>query len=176
MKWLISMLGMLWLAGCGNPELERLDATLAELRHSSQTRVADASARDATEPFFTTSSMTYDYAASRSPFQPPAAIAERGPSLQADVLAAQTLRPLEPLEHFTLSELRLVGTLVMGEQRVALIETPEGQVTSAPLGAYVGSDKGRITQITRQEVRIAERTATPQGWQARTASLVLDVR
>ncbi|RUR52986.1 pilus assembly protein PilP [Vreelandella populi] len=176
MKWLISLLGMLWLAGCADSELERLDVTLAELRHLSQTRATDASAHDVIEPFSITSSVTYRYAESRSPFQLLDATAERDPSIALDALAPQTPRPLEPLEHFTLAELRLVGTLVMGEQRVALIETPEGQVTSAPQGAYVGSDKGRITQITRQKVRIAERISTPQGWQARTASLVLDAR
>lgn len=173
MKWLASLCGVLCLAGCGDPSLETLDATLTELRHSTHVRTTDTSEKGI-EPFPTASAEAYRYPIGRSPFQSPQATVGQQPAVAEDTLVPRTPRPREPLEHFALAELRLVGTLTMGRQRVALIETPEGRVVSAQVGAYLGGDEGRITQITTQEVRIAEHVDTPQGRQARTASLALD--
>ena len=78
------------------------------------------------------------------------------------------------MDQFPLQSLRLVGTLRMGGQQVALISAPDGSVTSVREGNYLGTDFGQVTTISPQEVRITERTLHQQlGWQEREATLTL---
>jgi type IV pilus assembly protein PilP len=63
----------------------------------------------------------------------------------------------------------------MGERQVALIASPDGNVTSVKEGNYMGTDYGRIAQINAQEIRVNERVFTqPEGWQERQVSLVIN--
>lgn len=167
MKWLVSLLVALCLAGCHGPELDQLDATLEALRLSPNTQSAESH-----EPLSVPSVPGYHFAEHRSPFQASARVPEQT-LIQSDTQAPDPQRTLEPLEHYPLSALRLVGTLTMQGRRAALIETPEENVISAQVETFIGEDYGRITHITEQGIRITERIATPQGWQERQASLAL---
>ncbi|MBZ5487193.1 pilus assembly protein PilP [Halomonas aquamarina] len=147
------------LSGCGEPELDQLDATLAALREK-----AGPYASEAVEPLPAVATPVYRYAKAPSPFQP------------ADMTAGPTeipdpARTPEPLEDFPLAELRLVGTLAMGGQRVALIEMPDGQVVSAHEGGYIGSEKGRIEEITAQAVHITQPGSVTEETQRVSLSL-----
>ncbi|MDX1355887.1 MAG: pilus assembly protein PilP, partial [Halomonas venusta] len=63
----------------------------------------------------------------------------------------------------------------MGEQQVALIEPPEGEVISVREGDYLGTNHGLINQIGPQGITIVERVFSPQqGWQQRQITLTLE--
>ncbi|MBE0462830.1 MAG: pilus assembly protein PilP [Halomonadaceae bacterium] len=167
MKWLASLLAALWLTGCHGPELDQLDATLEALRLSPNPQSVESH-----EPFSVPSVPGYHFAERRSPFQASARVPEQA-LVQSGTQAPDPQRPLEPLEYYPLSALRLVGTLTMQGRRTALIETPGETVISAQVGAFIGEEYGRITHITEQDIRITERIATPQGWQEHQTSLAL---
>ncbi|MCP1314848.1 MULTISPECIES: pilus assembly protein PilP [unclassified Halomonas] len=158
------------LAGCSDANLDQLDATLADIRRAPSQQAALAIA--AIPPPVV---LNYQYSDARSPFLAPGrpmASATIAPGTSA--LAPDTQRPLEPLEAFALQSLRLVGTLEMGGRRLAMIATPDGNVTSVREGNHLGANYGQITRITRDEVRLLERVFDErEGWRESPAALSL---
>ncbi|CEP37530.1 MULTISPECIES: pilus assembly protein PilP [unclassified Halomonas] len=158
------------LTGCADADLAQLDGTLADIRQSpgGQPPVVAIALPES-------QNLAYLYSDGRSPFLPPDAIAQGGADRGEGALAPDPQRAPEPLERFSLQELRLVGTMRMGERQVALIASPDGNVTSAKEGNYMGADYGRIAEIRAQEIRVTERVFTQQdGWQERQVSLVIN--
>ncbi|HDZ47001.1 hypothetical protein LCGC14_0155100 [marine sediment metagenome] len=158
------------LAGCADAELDQLERTLADIRQSPGGQPPGVSVA-----WPESQTLAYLYSEERSPFLAPNAIAEGGISPTDGALAPDQQRVQEPLERFQLQELRLVGTLRMGGRQVAMIASPDGNVTSVREGNYMGSDYGRISQIAAQEIRVNERVFTQRdGWQERQVTLTIN--
>lgn len=158
------------LAGCVEADLDQLERTLADIRQSpgGQPPVIAVALPESRE-------LAYLYSDERSPFLPPDAMAQGGADRSEGALAPDQQRTPEPLERFSLQALRLVGSMRMGRRQVALIATPDGNVTSVKEGSYMGADYGRITEISRQAIRVTERVFSQQdGWQERQVSLVIN--
>lgn len=158
------------LTGCADADLAQLEGTLEDIRQSpgGQPPVMAVALPESQD-------LSYLYSDGRSPFLPPEAIAQGGADRNEGALAPDQQRTPEPLERFSLQELRLVGTMRMGGRQVALIASPDGNVTSVKEGNYMGTDYGRIAQISTQEIRVTERVFTqPDGWQERQVSLVIN--
>lgn len=164
------MASTVMLAGCADADLPQLERVLADIRQSPggqppSMTVAMPESRD----------LAYLYSDGRSPFLPPEAIAQGNLNRNEGALAPDQQRTPEPLEQFPLQELRLVGTMQMAGRQVALVASPDGNVTSVKEGNYMGTDYGRIAQVSAQEVRVIERVFTQrEGWQERQASLVIN--
>ncbi|WP_249976889.1 pilus assembly protein PilP [Vreelandella olivaria] len=169
MKRIAAVCSSVVLLGCSDTNLEQLDATLAEIR-----RAPGGKAPMMIAPLPDPQSLDYQYGGMRSPFLAPDSVPGneiQGPQ-ETSLLAPDQQRMPEPLEHFQLQSLRLVGTLSMGGQRVALIASPDGNVSSVREGNYLGSNYGQIIRITPQEITIVERILSQQqGWQERQAAL-----
>lgn len=172
MKRLVVLLCIAGLTGCSDPQLGQLDKTLAEIR-----RAADGKAPEVVEELPAYPSLDYRLSDARSPFLAPEGVRENVLQVEQAVseFAPDQQRAQEPLERFQLQTLRLVGTLRMGEQQVALIEPPEGEVVSVREGDYLGTNHGLINQIEPQGITIVERVFSPQqGWQQRQVTLTLE--
>ncbi|MGV2931245.1 pilus assembly protein PilP [Vreelandella venusta] len=172
MKRLVVLLCIAGLAGCSDPQLGRLDQTLADIRHA-----ADGKAPEVMETLPAYQPLDYRFSDTRSPFLAPQEVCENVLAVAQAMseLAPDQPRAQEPLERFQLQSLRLVGTLRMGEQQVALIEPPEGEVISVREGDYLGTNHGLINQIGPQGITIVERVFSPQqGWQQRQITLTLE--
>ncbi|MGO2241924.1 MAG: pilus assembly protein PilP [Halomonas sp.] len=158
------------LMGCAEPDLEPLAQTLTDIRQSP---VGEPPTISVLEP--ESASLDYLYSDQRSPFLAPQAIAEDGNERSDRVQAPNPQRALQPLEHFPLQELHLVGTMTMAGRRLALIASPDGAVTSVKEGDYMGTNDGRIAQIDAQALHLTEQVLTQQdGWQERQVSLVIN--
>lgn len=156
------------LAGCADAELAQLERTLEDIRQSPGGKPPSVNVA-----WPENQALAYIHSAERSPFLAPEAIAEGGMGRTEG--APDQQRTPEPLERFPLQELRLVGTLRMGGRQVAMIASPDGNVTSVREGNYVGTDYGRISDIAAKEVRISERVFTQrEGWQERQVSLAIN--
>lgn len=164
------MVSVALLTGCADAELTQLERTLANIRQSPGGQppvIAVALPESRT--------LAYLYSEDRSPFLPPDAIAQDDASRSEGALAPDQQRTPEPLERFSLQELRLVGTMRMAGRQVAMIASPDGNVTSVKEGNYMGTDYGRIAQISAQEIRVNERVFTQrEGWQERQVSLAIN--
>lgn len=106
----------------------------------------------------------FDYAASelRSPFVAPRpeAIQEKLQQM-SDCLSPDPRRRKQPLEKFALSDLVMRGTL--GENGIiwALVEASDNTLHRVSIGNYLGLYNGRITDVSRNSVKVVE--LTPDG-------------
>jgi type IV pilus assembly protein PilP len=158
------------LTGCADADLAQLGHTLESIRQSPGGQPPAV-----TVELPNSHDLTYLYSDHRSPFLPPEAIAQGGVNRDEGALAPNQQRTPEPLERFPLQELRLVGTMRMEGRQIALIASPDGNVTSVKEGNYMGTDYGRVAHISAQEIRVTERVFTQrEGWQERQVSLVIN--
>lgn len=158
------------LTGCVDADVAQLERVLADIRQSpgGQPPTISVALPESHD-------LTYLHSDSRSPFLPPEVIAQGSVNRDEGALAPDQQRAPEPLEQFPLRELRLVGTMQMAGRQMALIASPDGNVTSVKAGNYMGTDYGRIAQVSAQEIRITERVFTQRdGWQERQVSLAIN--
>lgn len=167
MRLLLPAAGIL-IAGCSDPRLGELDRQLAALRNDPgplpPLELPGIPGRDV---------VNYLPSESRSPFQPRELDAPR--EVPADSLVMPRVdRQREPLEAYALSELDLVGTLIVGSEPSALIKEPGGQVHRLRVGNYLGRNHGRIVSITSSSVLLVELIVEQGGWVERNRQLTLD--
>jgi len=113
---------------------------------------------------------TFTYAATtlRSPFQP------QGPATNQASLRPSTRRNREFLENFSLDTLKMVGTFKVGPAFYGLVQSKDGLVHKVQPGNYIGTNDGKITEITGGKISITE--IVPDGlggYIERPASLAL---
>jgi type IV pilus assembly protein PilP len=85
-------------------------------------------------------------------------------------------RPREELEKYALGSLRMVGTFTNDQMDVlwALIEAPDGIIHRVRTGNFIGSDYGKILNISEQKIDLREIIADDDvGWKEREAFLSL---
>ena len=120
--------------------------------------------------------VTYEPAGRRDPFTP-----DRRSAGLAGITQEVTTepppdhdRPSEPLEEFPLDGLRMVGTLELGGERWGLIRDSEGIVHRVRAGNHMGSNYGRIAEITETSIKLIEQVPDGTGgWRERQASMAL---
>jgi type IV pilus assembly protein PilP len=113
---------------------------------------------------------TFTYAANtmRSPFTP------QSPTTSQASLRPSTRRNREFLENFSLDTLKMVGTFKVGPAFYGLVQSRDGLVHKVQPGNYIGTNDGKITEITGGKISITE--IIPDGlggYIERPASLAL---
>lgn len=122
------------------------------------------------------------------PYQPVAYAAQdlKSPFAVASMLKAQAAppridngirpnldRPREELEKYSLGSLKMVGTLER-EGRFALVRVPDGTVQTVQVGNYMGTDYGKILQISESRIELLEIVPDSNGgWVERRNALTL---
>jgi len=72
-------------------------------------------------------------------------------------------RTKEPLEKFSLSNLRMVGTIRKKSLVWGLIKTPNNAILSVSVGAYMGKNQGLVVAITEQKITLKEEVFDATG-------------
>jgi type IV pilus assembly protein PilP len=86
----------------------------------------------------------------RSPFVP-------GGSGGANAgLRPDSHRNREYLEQFSLDTLKMVGTLNLGGSHYGLVQTKDGRVHRVVVGEHVGTNDGKITDISASKIALVE--------------------
>jgi len=86
-------------------------------------------------------------------------------------------RDREPLEHYPLDALKVVGIVVQNRRPWGLVKTPEGIVHRTTIGNYIGQNDGKIKSIlpVPKTVVLVELIADSSGhWQTREANIKMD--
>jgi type IV pilus assembly protein PilP len=86
----------------------------------------------------------------RSPFVP------GGSGTQSAGLRPDSKRNREFLEQFSLDTLKMVGTLNLGGNRYGLVSTKDGRIHRVVVGEHIGSNDGKITDITPSKIALVE--------------------
>src|SRR5580658_10679844 len=94
----------------------------------------------------------YNYADQelRSPFVPGGA-GGAGANLRPD-----SHRNREYLEQFSLDTLKMVGTLNLAGNHFGLVQTKDGRVHRVVIGEHMGTNDGKITDITASKIALVE--------------------
>ncbi|MGM0413190.1 MAG: pilus assembly protein PilP [Pseudomonadota bacterium] len=150
------------MAGCADPDLDELSTRMEEVEGEAEGDVPPLpSLAERDPPAFLDDG--------RNPMAPPERARAgddrpRGPSPEPD-------REPDPLEAYSLENLRLVGTMGSGQRRVALVAGPEGRLHQVAEGDYMGRDHGRVERITTGAIELRELVEAGGGWQERTTTI-----
>lgn len=111
----------------------------------------------------------------RIPFgDPQPEVAQAAQDTKANCLQPDLKRKKEPLEQYSLDNLKMSGTMG-GEGRLwALIHSQEGEVYRVGLGQYMGLNQGKVNKITPDSVELQEIVPDGKGcWTNRITKLNL---
>lgn len=171
MKFAIKSLTLLALSsvmvGCGSSANEDLQSFM-------ETETSKLGGRIEPLPEFPPYvSVVYSAAGLRSPFDLP-----RNVSLSQDTgrpsNAPDPTRQKEFLERFNFAELAVVGSVVMNNERWALIDDGVGSVHRVRVGMFLGQNHGRISNIQGSDVTVIEIVPDGQGgWIERPRSVTV---
>jgi type IV pilus assembly protein PilP len=101
------------------------------------------------------------------------ALVEQPEIISSGIKPDQNRTP-EELEKYVLGSLKMVGTLLKDENMWALVKAPDGIVHRVRKGNYLGTDYGRIIDISDQQLELLEIVADgPSQWKERNAFLSL---
>ncbi len=140
--WVAGLLGASLLAGCGSDsELDRfIEATKKEpggrVEPLPEVKPYDA--------------FNYTDQNLRSPFVP------GGSGSLSAGLRPDSKRNREFLEQFSLDTLKMVGTLNLGANHFGLVSTKDGRVHRVVVGEHIGTNDGKITDITPSKIALVE--------------------
>lgn len=117
----------------------------------------------------------YSAAGLRSPFERPPALA--APRSISTGVAPDFSRTKEALESSPFSDLSMVGFLALGDELLALIENPEGEIFRVGVGNYLGLNHGRVWRVRREGIDLLEIVPSgDDGWIKRPQSLTMRPR
>ena len=160
------MLGLL-LVGCDS-RIDAVNEQMASIRNQSPLPIEPA-------PVFAPVP-TFNYSAHqlKSPFLPGSLAAELQIMAGKRVYPNLSRQP-QPLESYALESLNMKGSMRgKGNNTIALIQTPDGQVERVQVGSYVGVNQGRITKISPTQIDLVEIVPDGRdGYVERPRTLVL---
>ena len=165
---------------CGKPVLP-LGVLLAALSagcdgdfedlHALTREATPTSAAKAPAPPARLASPGYRAADKRSPFAP----AETLSNTPDGAGAPERNRAKEPLESYSLDQLRMVGTLATEDAVFALVRDPAGATRRVALGDYLGMNHGRVVAVREADIGLVETVRDGAGgWMQRLGSLPLE--
>jgi type IV pilus assembly protein PilP len=89
-------------------------------------------------------------------------------------LTPDPTRRREPLESFSLQELRMVAMMTLEERTWAAVVAPDGTVHRLQVGNYIGRNHGQVLRITETSIEMTEIVPDGKGgWQERDNVLAM---
>lgn len=166
-KILFGLLVTTGLVGCDS-RIDAVNQRMAEIRNEPALPIEPA-------PVFAPVPL-FNYAAHqlKSPFMPSSLAAELKIMAGKQVYPNFNRQP-QPLESYALESLNMKGSMRgKGNNTIALVQTPDGQVERVQVGSYVGVNQGRITKISPTQIDLVEIVPDGRdGYVERPRTLVL---
>ncbi len=105
----------------------------------------------------------------KSPFEPSVGMRESNTS---NLKRPDNGRPKEVLEDIPLGNLRMVGSINVGDERYALIMDKANVLHRVKVGNYIGQNAGKITVIEAKRIQILETILDAKGnWVERETNI-----
>lgn len=164
----MTLLAALILSACGGEEHQDLRAWVKEQDNMPRPRIEPL---PEVKPF-----EVFAYEADKDglidPFKPRKV--ELPKQSQTNGIRPDLNRPREPLEAYSIENLRMVGTLAQRKEIFALIKTPDSNLFRVRKGNYLGQNFGRINEIDEGSVKLTEIVQDGTGdWIERVSTLQL---
>jgi type IV pilus assembly protein PilP len=146
------------MTGCGTADLQDLRQFVETTKESSQGKPLDPPPE--VEPY---RPFTYAAQGLKDPFvlsafaqQPEEVVFEEQPELIDNGIHPDPDRTREELEKYALGSLKMVGIFQKDHNLWALIEAPDGIIHRIQEGNYLGSNHGKVINITEQRIDLTE--------------------
>jgi len=159
MRMLIMFFSMVLGTGVafGQAETAKVGKTMVKPPEKTSLKIPDAMKHLVKGP-------DVDIEALRDPFESYLVlVASRGRQILAERQSRLASRQREVLESFDLTTLKLVATMRMGKDRVAMIEDGAGKGHIVRRGNYMGKSSGRVEKITDDSLYLVEQIVNPAG-------------
>lgn len=171
MAWLFA--ASVLVAGCGRSVEHSPNEPSDLVKWAKDTRAKPGPPLQPLPPITPFETFNYDAQGLRDPFD----IASAAAGISASGPHPDSARRKQPLEHYPLDALKMVGT-IGGKGRgalVGLVMTPDKVTYRVSPGMYIGQSEGRITTVTEDRIDIVELTPDGSGgWLQRPASIALN--
>lgn len=132
----------IFLSACGRQDTRQLQQSLDELKKKIDISSQNTNKISIPQPLVATYKKTL-----RSPFE------------ESTFSTSQTVST-NPLNAFSLDNLRLVGTIDEGNRMRGVIMTPDKKIYQVEIGDVIGNQYGKIVKIYRNGIDINEPTST----------------
>jgi len=83
-------------------------------------------------------------------------------------------RRKEPLEHFSLDQLKITGMITKDSKLFAIIKAPDGKNNYVTVGNYIGTNFGKIMKIDETTISLEERIKDADEWKIKNTSISFD--
>jgi type IV pilus assembly protein PilP len=158
------------LAACGGGEHEDLKQWMNE---STKDLVGKVPPLPEIKPFPV---VAYDAINLVSPFAPSRIEPDKRPVSTGIGPRPDLNRRKEPLEAFPLESLKMVGSMIQGNIKQAIVQADKSTY-QVKVGNYMGQNFGVITSVTETEVTLKELVEDSNGdWSERTSKMLLQER
>lgn len=165
--YLLILLPLLLLAGCGEEEFQDLREFVNNSGANMRGHIEPPPEVKPYEPF------TYDNSTGLpNPFKPRKPV--RKPGAHTGLNEPDFSRKKEELEDYPLENLRMVGYLYIHGVANAVIKAPDGKLHHVKVGNYMGQNFGQIISINETGLKLKEMVQDSAGdWSERTSTLQL---
>jgi type IV pilus assembly protein PilP len=156
------------LTACGaSRDYADIEDFMAEVDSRPKGRIEPLPPIETVRPF------AYQASTKRSPFEPPVVFKkperQSGPQVTPDFNRVKQF-----LEQFTIGQLAMVGTLAQGGTTFALIQDSEGGVHRVQPGDFMGTDHGKVEDVSETEIALIEIVPDGTGgWVERSRTVAL---
>lgn len=165
---LVGTTGLL-LGACAENSMSDLDQFISEVKSRRPAQIEPLPEIKAFESFY------YQAQELRDPFTAAVSeIAETAVPAGGGGLLPDSTRRREPLESFSLQELRMVAMMTLEDRTWAAVVAPDGTVHRLQVGNYLGRNHGQVLRITETSVEMTEIVPDGKGgWQERDNVLAM---
>jgi len=156
------------ISGCNSSDSNQdLIDFIAENKRRPPGNIADAPKLQAYDAF------VYDAYRLRGPFDRPVTAELKQLIMSSSNVKPDFSRQKERLEQFDLASLSMVGTVQKGDLIWALVRDPDGSIERIKAGNYVGSNYGKVTDLSESRIELIEIVSSGEGWLERPNILEL---
>lgn len=160
----------LGLAGCVNDDVSDLKQYVNTVKARPKGTIPLLPEIKVIEPFL------FDPDGLRNPFKPVKRVEQED---ELGMVVGMGIRPdvtrrKEELEAYSLDTLRMVGTVMLGKERWALVRASDGTIHRTQKGNHMGTNYGEIIQILDNRIELMEIVPDrPGAWREQQASIAL---
>jgi type IV pilus assembly protein PilP len=157
------------LGACADTNMTDLEQFIAEVKSRKPPQIEPLPEIKTFESFY------YQAQDLRDPFTSAITeLAEQTAPAGGGGLQPDSTRRREPLESYSLQELRMVAMLTLEEKTWAAVVAPDGTVHRLQVGNHLGRNHGQVQRITETSVEMTEIVPDGQGgWQERDNVLAM---
>lgn len=162
MRFILFTLLLVFLTACGDQaQTQAIESQLAKLRAKPQGQI------EALPDFPDTVKATYQQQ-ERDPFAP-----TKKATQNIGLTAPDPNRLLGTLEKWSLSQLSFRGSMQRGDDKRALIVTPDNQLVSVAIGDRMGKDHGTIIHLDQNSLTLSELISSGSEWHQREQTIFI---